>query len=82
MEFKMPGTTPIVTKSEHVRPNTVMIIEGVRFADGLNRVVVPVDITDDTVILVEETMRAHQYMLERIEFINRLMSGENPYNGK
>jgi hypothetical protein len=57
MELRFPATTPRVSRSRALFPDQVVLIAGEQFEDGLRRIVVGIDASDESVDLLAKALR-------------------------
>jgi hypothetical protein len=56
MDLRFPGSTPRVSRSDVLYPTDLVVIDGAQFEDGLRRLVVGSDVSDESMVVLQRVL--------------------------
>lgn len=75
MEIRFPSTTKRVSRSAVLGGKEVILIDGVQFEDGVRRLVVGPEVSDDSMKALELALREIDNRDATVRWVNDLLTG-------
>lgn len=75
--FRLPASTPPVSRSNAVRDDDVILVEGAQFEDGKYRIVVGPDVSDDAMKALDKALFALDAMSGRLRWLSVLFAPDH-----